>query len=223
MNGLGSVLFDLDGTLLDTAPDMVDALNRLCGEEAQDQVPISTARRYVSNGARGLVNMAFGDPAEADRDRLIARFLVLYEERLSRETGPFAGMNDLLELLENASVPWGIVTNKPAYLTEPLLEQQGLTARAACIVSGDTIPQRKPDPGPIYHAVGQLGDLSGPAVYVGDSSRDIEAGSRAGLYTAAVCWGYILPGENPEEWGADFVAETPAALANWLAELSAAG
>ena len=220
MRGLGAVLFDLDGTLLDTAPDMVGALNRLLLEESLPARPLADARRYVSNGARGLINMAFDNPGAPELETLIGRFLTHYENGLVGETGPFAGMNELLRRLESVQVPWGVVTNKPAYLTEPLMEALGLSQRAACIVSGDTITERKPHPGPVQHALAHLGQVTGASIYVGDSARDIQAGRSAGVYTAAAAWGYILPGDDPASWGADFLAESPEALIDWLQHLS---
>ena len=210
------VLFDLDGTLLDTAPDMVGALNTLRAEERLGPVPYAIARPHVSTGAIGLLKLAF--PAHADQDvrRLHQRYLQIYADRLSTETLPFPGIEKLLVSLERSRLIWGVVTNKPASLTEPLLEALKLLHRCACVVSGDTLLERKPHPKPLLHALAQAGIDSNTAIYVGDASRDIEAGKAAGVTTVAVTYGYILPGDEPSGWGADMVIAHPDELLEYL-------
>lgn len=210
-----AVLFDLDGTLLDTAPDMVASLNELRAEHATTPLPYEQVRDHVSNGAAGLLRIAFDGFDPARQPALHSRYLELYENRLSRETALFPGMEELLLTLEAGAVPWGIVTNKPHYLTEPLLAALGLLERAACVVSGDTLPERKPHPRPILHALEQIAVAPAMAVYVGDATRDIVAGRTAGTRTVAVRYGYIEPGQDPDTWGADHVVATPAEL-TWL-------
>jgi N-acetyl-D-muramate 6-phosphate phosphatase len=210
--GLSAVLFDLDGTLLDTAPDMVAALNRLRREEAAPEVPYPLARAYVSNGVLGLVRLAFGDLPDAERNRLQQRFLAIYAARLAAETCLFPGMERVLAAIEAAAVPWGVVTNKPGHLTEPLLRALALHQRCACIVSGDTTPERKPHPQPVRHALAALGAAPAAALYVGDAARDIAAGRAAGTRTVAALYGYIPPQENPVDWGADHHIDAPADL-----------
>ena len=211
---LGAVFFDLDGTLLDTAPDMVGALNELCVEHAVPPVDYQRGRAYVSNGAIGLINLAFEDIGDPERERLRGRFLELYAGRLADATDLFAGMEPVLNALDAADVAWGVVTNKPASLTHPLLDALELTARCACIVSGDTLPERKPHPGPLLHALAQIGShvKGSGAMYVGDSDRDMRAGNAAGMVTVAAAYGFIPPEDDPHEWNADHIIGSPAEL-----------
>jgi phosphoglycolate phosphatase len=197
------MLFDLDGTLLDTAPDMVGALNQLRAEERCEQLPYEQARAFVSNGALGLLGLAFAAAPDAQRQRLHERFLQIYAGRLAEATALFPGMAAVLDRLEAEAIPWGVVTNKPARLTEPLLGQLGLRTRCACIVSGDTTPARKPHPRPLLHALALIAADAAEAVYVGDAERDIAAGRAAGMRTVAATYGYIPPGQDPASWGAD--------------------
>ncbi|MEC7804208.1 MAG: HAD-IA family hydrolase [Pseudomonadota bacterium] len=210
------VLFDLDGTLLDTAPDMVGALNALRAEERLGPVPYAIARAHVSTGAIGLLKLAFPTHADQDMHRLHQRYLQIYADRLSTETLPFPGIEELLVSLERSKLIWGVVTNKPASLTEPLLEALKLLHRCACVVSGDTLLERKPHPKPLLHALAQAGIDSNTAIYIGDASRDIEAGKAAGVTTVAVTYGYILPGDEPSDWGADMVIAHPDELLEYL-------
>ncbi len=210
------MLFDLDGTLLDTAPDMVAALDQLQAEESRQPLAYERARAYVSSGVLGMLRAAFGDLPEPERERLRERFLHLYVGRLAVGTRLFAGMDQVLALLEGAGTPWGVVTNKPAYLTEPLLEQLALRARCACVVSGDTLPRRKPHPDPLVHALGMIPAAADCAIYVGDAERDIVAGRAAGMRTVAALYGYIPPGEDPAAWGADHVIDSPDQLLHIL-------
>jgi phosphoglycolate phosphatase len=201
--GVSAVLFDLDGTLLDTAPDMVATLNLVLAEESRPAPPYHRARAHVSNGALGLLRLAFGELPESERARLQQRFLQLYGRRLAVETRLFTGMDEVLAGIENRAIPWGVVTNKPAALTEPLLERLGLRQRCACVVSGDTTSQRKPHPQPLMHALGLIPASPRAAIYVGDASRDIAAGRAAGVRTVAALYGYIPPEEDAASWGAD--------------------
>lgn len=215
-----AVLFDLDGTLLDTAPDMVHALNVVCRERQVPEVPFTRARAHVSNGAVGLLRLAFPafDPA---RDKpLHELYLGRYAERLAVDTRLFDPLDTLLAKLESRAVPWGIVTNKPRHLTEPLLAALDLNHRAACTVSGDTLPERKPHPRPVQYALECLGVAAAPArsVYVGDARRDIQSGRAAGTRTVAVRYGYVEPGEEPGSWGADHVVDSTHDLIDLLLE-----
>ncbi len=211
-HAVSAVLFDLDGTLLDTAPDMVAALNQVRTEESQPLLAYDQARAHVSNGALGLLRLAFGDMPDATRTRLHQRYLDIYASQLADATVLFAGMAEVLAELERARIPWGVVTNKPALLTEPLLAQLGLRPRCACVISGDTTAHRKPHPLPLLHALAQLGAPAGRAVYVGDAERDIAAGRAAGMRTVAALYGYIPPDEVPARWGADHHIAAPAEL-----------
>lgn len=209
---LKAVLFDLDGTLLDTAPDMIAALNALRAEHALAPADYAAARSQVSNGAAGLLKLGFAHLDEVAREALRARFLDQYAANLAVGTTPFPGMLDVLAALEAVGLPWGVVTNKPAFLTEPLLDALGLAARCAVTVSGDTLEQRKPRPEPLLHAARSVGVSSAQTMYVGDAPRDIEAGRSAGMVTVAVSYGYHGPDEDPVHWGADHLVAIPAQL-----------
>jgi phosphoglycolate phosphatase len=211
-----AVLFDLDGTLLDTAPDMIGALNAICAEEGKNPVAYAQARSYVSNGAVGLLRLAFpGFDPTVDAD-LHRRYLNLYAARLAVETQLFPDLGALLDRLEAGAVPWGVVTNKPAHLTDPLMTAMGLHLRSACTVSGDTLPERKPHPRPVLFALERLGVNPSRSVYVGDARRDIESGRSAGTTTIAVRYGYVEPGQDPGSWGADYVLDTTLDLLSLL-------
>jgi phosphoglycolate phosphatase len=201
-----AVLFDLDGTLVDTAPDMVAVLQALQTE--RDVVPVGyeLGRSYVSNGAVGLVRLGFPDADDATIERLRIAYLALYAEQVCERSVIFPGLKMLLDHLQEAGRPWGVVTNKPRNLTEPLLKALNLAERAACCVSGDTLPQRKPDPAPLQHACGLAGLDASRTLYIGDSSRDIEAGRAAGMGTVAAAYGYITPDDDASAWGADRIA-----------------
>lgn len=210
--GLSAVLFDLDGTLLDTAPDMVATLNQILVEESRTELPYEHARRYVSNGIPGLLKLAFGELGEEEHNRLRQRFRQIYGGRLALATSLFAGMEQVLCEFEERAILWGVVTNKPAQLTEPLLEELQLLSRCACVVSGDTLPWRKPDPQPLLHALEQIGVAPAASVYVGDAARDIIAGRAAGMRTVAALYGYIPTDEDPAAWGADLEVREPVDL-----------
>lgn len=212
MPSVSAVLFDLDGTLLDTAPDMIAALNQLLAEESCDPIDFDHGRANVSNGALRLIDIAFGELEQAHRLSLRDRYLALYENHLSTHTTLFDGMDTVLEHLEQADIHWGIVTNKPGYLTEPLLDALGLLARCACVISGDTLPERKPHPQPLLHAAQLIGIEPTDAMYVGDASRDIEAGRAAGMITVAATYGFIMPDDDPTAWQADYTIGNPVDL-----------
>lgn len=214
--GLEAVFFDLDGTLVDTAPDMVDVLQAL--QRAHDVVPVAyeVGRSYVSNGAMGLLRLGFPDFDDPARQALLPEFLGRYAGNIAARSRLFAGFDALLVELDAARVPWGVVTNKPAYLTGPLLEALQLAGRAACAVSGDTLPLRKPDPAPLLHACRLAGVEPARSVYAGDSARDIQAGHAAGMTTVAAAYGYVVAGDDPAGWGAERIAAGPEELAQIL-------
>lgn len=210
------VLFDLDGTLLDTAPDMGGALNELLVAHGQPALPAATIRPRVSNGAAALVRLGFGeDLPEPEFERLRLGFLSLYAARLDRETQLFDGAAELLQRLESGGVPWGIVTNKPGWLTAPLLDSLGLAARAASVVSGDTLPTRKPHPDPLHHAARQIGVASADCVYVGDAERDMIAARAAGMRAVFARYGYLDAGST-DDFGAEHACASVPALHGWL-------
>jgi phosphoglycolate phosphatase len=208
-----AVLFDLDGTLVDTAPDMVRVLQDM--QVARDREPVAyeIGRRYVSNGAIGLLRLAFPDEGVDFGDPMHHEYLERYAEMICKESRVFDGLAGLLDWLDDAGAPWGVVTNKPEYLTMPLLEALGLAARSACTVSGDSLPVRKPDPGPLLLACDIAGIDAWRSIYVGDASRDIEAGLAAGMGTIAAAYGYITEDDDPRAWGADILVSDTEELA----------
>jgi N-acetyl-D-muramate 6-phosphate phosphatase len=214
------VLFDLDGTLADTAPDLAAALNAILLEDGHAALPFALIRPWVSWGAVHLIRLGYGEALDDLRmTELRGRFLSCYETGLCRESRLFAGVPEALAALEAAGVPWGIVTNKPGWLTDPLVAALGLSGRAGTVISGDTLAFAKPHPMPLLHAARELGVPPGRCVYVGDNIRDIEAGRAAGMYTIAATWGYIPTDDDPANWQADRLMHTPEALMPLAGEL----
>jgi phosphoglycolate phosphatase len=203
-----AVLFDLDGTLVDTAPDMVTVLQHLQQERGIEPAAYELARSYVSHGAIGLLTLGFPDVAIEFGDDLHQEYLERYAEMICQESQIFAGLDELLDQLDDIDCPWGIVTNKPEQLTEPLLIALGLAERSSCIVSGDTLSVRKPDPAPLLHGCDLIGVDAETSIYIGDAERDIEAGRRAGMATIAAGYGYITEDDDPREWDANVIATT---------------
>lgn len=205
-----AVLLDLDGTLADTAPDLVAVLNRLLREADEPPMPYALARNVVSNGALGLIRLGFGDELESERrEQLRQRFLDVYMEHLCIKSTLFIDIDSILSNSRELNVPWGIVTNKVDAMTRPLLEQLGIAAQPRTVVSGDRLPQRKPDPAPLRLAAEELGVAPDRCVYVGDAERDIRAGRAAGMRTIAVSYGYIRAGDDLRAWGADCIVRRP--------------
>jgi len=214
---LDTVLFDLDGTLADTAPDLAHTLNLLLGEQQRQTLAFEHIRPHVSNGAAALVTLGFELDADAPGfDALRQRFLEIYTDNLCRHTTLFPGMDELLQQIEQQSMHWGVITNKPARFTEPLLEALGLTQRAACIISGDTASKRKPDPEPMLLACQQIGVQPSSCLYIGDARRDIDAGLNAGMQTLVAGFGYISDQDPPTDWRAHGIIDTPLAIMDWL-------
>lgn len=212
-----AVLLDLDGTLLDTAPDMTNALNHLLAEEGKSPLSYDYCRDHVSHGSLAMVTLGFGKKQTAEEiEYRRQRFLSLYEENLCVDTKLFDGMDETLAFLEEQGIHWGVVTNKPGFLTEPLLQELGLYERACSVVSGDTIPQRKPDPAPVYRAANECLTLATECIYVGDAERDVEAGNRANMRTLLASYGYIDGTQTPEKWGADGIVAHPMEILDWL-------
>jgi len=215
---VGAVLFDLDGTLLDTAPDMVGALDTLRREEGLPPVPFALARAQVSHGSNGLLRLGFPAAAGDELERLRERFLALYNERLAQETDLFPGGEVLLAHLEAAPLPWGVVTNKPGWLAAPLLAQLGLDRRMAVLVSGDTLPERKPHPRPLLHAAESIGIDPLACVYVGDALRDVQAACAAGMRAVVASFGYVSAADEHHLWPAEAWIDAPADLIGWLGQ-----
>jgi phosphoglycolate phosphatase len=211
-----AILFDLDGTLLDTAPDMIGALNLLRQEEHLEPLAFAAVRPSVSHGAVRLVSVGFPSAQGDEFERLRQRFLTIYSENLAAGTRLFAGLEPVLAAFEAEGLPWGVVTNKPAWLTDPLLERLGLARRACCVVSGDTVNERKPHPLPLLHAAAVTGVSPDHCVYVGDAERDIVAGRAAGMQTVIAAYGYLAEHDHPETWNADGIIERPEDVMDWL-------
>lgn len=215
--GGSAVLFDLDGTLADTAPDMAYALNLLLERYDREPLPFAIIRPHVSHGSRAMVRIGFGlEPGDDGYARYWQEFLDIYAVHLARETTPFPGIPELLKALESRRTPWGVVTNKPAWLTDPLMAALGLDKRAACIVSGDTAARPKPHPDPILHACRYIGVTPQHCWYVGDAQRDIAAGLAAGTGTLAALFGYLADGDVPSSWGAHGLIREPLEVLDWL-------
>lgn len=208
---LDAVFFDLDGTLVDSAPDMVAAMQRLRIERDEPMIDVAAVGTAVSKGGRAMLRRGFPGADEKLIEELLPRFLELYSQAIATHTVAFPGVDDVLSALEARGVHWGIVTNKPGWLARALLAALKLDARCAALVSGDCLPQKKPDPAPILRACTLANVEPARSVYVGDDLRDIEAGRNAGMRTIAAGWGY-LDGEDPQAWGADLVIATPRAL-----------
>ena len=212
-----AILFDLDGTLADTAMDLAAALNRLRGERGLDPMSPELARPHTSSGARGLLRIGFGlTPEDQDYATLRDRFLELYAESLCVDTRLYEGIPELLLDIESRNVPWGVVTNKSARFTEPLLELLGLRHRAACVVSGDTTGRTKPAPDPLLRAATNLGIAASACLYIGDDLRDVQAARAANMRPIAAGWGYLGVNGAPGTWGADAVIERPAQVLEFL-------
>jgi 2-phosphoglycolate phosphatase len=211
------VLFDLDGTLIDSAPDLAGAANRLRADHGLEPLPLEALRPMVGSGARGMVGVAFGvAPGEPRFEALRDAFLAHYEAGLLERTGPFDGVADLLSALEAAGIAWGIVTNKATRFTVPIVAGLGLAQRAGVVVCGDTTPHSKPHPEPLLHAARALGVAPEHVAYVGDDLRDAQAARAAGMPMLAATWGYLGQGEPVHDWGADALVDAPSQVLDWL-------
>jgi len=213
---LAAVLLDLDGTLLDTAPDLARALNTLRGEQQLAPLAFAAIRPHVSNGSNAVVRLGFPDADSAQFDALRARFLELYRTHLVVDTRLFPGFEQVLLQLEAHRVPWGVITNKPGWLTEPLLQQLGLYQRAACVLSGDSLPRAKPDPLPLLTAARTLGIEPARCLYLGDALRDMQAARAAGMIALGASFGYIGADEDIADWPVTAWIDEPLELLAWV-------
>ncbi len=211
------VLFDLDGTLVDTAPDLGLAANLVREDCGMEPLPLDDYRAFASCGARGMLKIALDiTPEEPGYDERKERFLVHYRQNLSTGSRMFDGIDDMLRGLEQANIRWGVITNKVSSLSHPLMDDLALTARSACLVSGDSTPNPKPAPDPLLLACQQIGVRPQDCIYVGDDLRDIEAGRAANMTTVAAAWGYLGQHPDPYAWQADVVVDTPAELSSLI-------
>lgn len=211
------LLFDLDGTLIDSAPDLAGAANDLRAAHGLPPLPHADLRPMVGAGARGMVGVAFGvAPGDARFDGLKDAFLARYAERLLHSTRVFDTVLPVLDALDRAGLGWGIVTNKAMRFTAPLVDGLGLAQRAQVVIAGDTTPHAKPHPEPLLEAARRIGVAPTACAYIGDDHRDMLAGRAAGMATLAAAWGYLGQGEPIEAWGADHVLSAPHQLLQWL-------
>jgi len=210
------VLFDLDGTLLDTALDMTEALNALRAQEGLEALSNESVRCQVSHGGHALVRLGFGTLPTDEHEVMRMRLLEIYRRQLAKHTQLFEGGDEMLTELERRGLAWGIVTNKPGWLTDPLLVEVKLHTRARAVVSGDTLPERKPHPLPLLHAATAMGVQPAECVYVGDAERDAQAAKAAGMYSLIAGFGYIGDGDRADEWFQHGWLNTPLDLLAWL-------
>lgn len=204
-----AVLFDLDGTLLDTASDMVGALNHVREEEGMPPVAVEEFSQYVSRGALGLISAGMPESSREQFESRKRLFLEYYQDNLYSSTRPFEGIEETLARLEQRGIPWGVITNKAEYLTLPLLKTAGLLSRAGCVVCGDTLRQAKPHPAPVMLGCEILGTPKESALMVGDDARDIQAGRGAGTQTALALYGYVSPELLERNLAGVHLVETP--------------
>ena len=217
MSPVRAVLFDLDGTLVDSAPDLAAAANAMRIARGQEPLPLSQLRPHVGSGARGMLGAAFAQaPGQPGYEALRDEFLQRYETCMLQQTRRFDAVAAVLDALDHAGLPWGIVTNKALRFAEPGAHALGLLARTRALVAGDSTPHTKPHPAPLLEAARRLGHAPQACVYVGDDPRDMQAGKAAGMRTLAAAWGYLGTASAIEQWGADEVLAHPQALLTWL-------
>jgi len=217
MNNIETVLFDLDGTLIDTAPDLAAALNDVLQEQQREPLPFEKIRPVVSHGAGAMVKLGFQiDDDHTDFIPLRNRLVDIYADNIAIHSRLFTGMEEVLQVLEEKGIKWGIVTNKMGALTDALLAQLKLDKRSVCNISGDTLPRKKPHPDPLFHACNIAQTDPKHCIYVGDAARDVEAGQRAGMRTLVALYGYIGIEDAPETWGATGMLNTPLELLDWF-------
>lgn len=210
MSNRAGVLLDLDGTLIDTAPDLVAAVNALRRERSLEEVPLARLRSKCSYGARGMLGAALGlASSDAGYDHARAQFLDQYRARLTAESRPFPGMREALHALTENGLPWGVVTNKVEAYALPLIDAMAFDPPPACVIGGDTAGAAKPDPAPLFLGCERAGLAPQSTIYVGDSERDIAAGRAAGMATIGAAWGYFDADEPIADWGADVIIERP--------------
>lgn len=212
-----TIFFDLDGTLIDTAPDLAFALNTLLQLHQRPTLPLHIIRPYAGQGGKALIKLGFGmDSSHPEFLSLWQNLLNIYSEHICRETQLFPGMKKVLAHLATHSIPWGIVTNKPGWLTESLLGKLGLDVQTHCVVSGDTLNKRKPDPEPLWYACELLQCAAQNSIYIGDTMNDIIAAKRAGMPAVVALYGYLAATDQPESWAADAMINYPEEILTYL-------
>lgn len=215
--GVRAVLFDLDGTLIDSAPDLAGAANAMRISRQLTPIPLDCYRAHSGSGARGMLRVAFDTgPGDQAYEDLKQEFFDHYQDQLLLKTRPFEGVDGLLGALVEQGLFWGVVTNKGERFTRPLIQSMQLFAGAAAVISGDTTPHTKPHPAPLLEAARRIGVPPASCLYVGDDIRDIQAGRAAGMRTVAAMYGYLGPEADVSTWGADEVIEIPLGLLKWL-------
>lgn len=213
---LDCVLFDLDGTLVDTAPDLVACLNKSLAEHGFAAVDYPAVKPFISHGAMAMINHAVADASDELKSRMLDYMLDCYQNNIAEHSRFFAGIAETLEIIETLGLKWGVVTNKRQRFTLPLMDALNLSERAACIISGDSTANPKPHPEPMFAACKQADVLPENCVYIGDASHDIAAGKSANMKTLAALYGYLKDGDQPENWGADALIEHPEQLLHWI-------
>ncbi len=216
--GIACVLFDLDGTLVDSAPDLLAATNRVLADEGEPSLTLAEFRPVVSKGARAMLALAFPRRDAAQREALVQSLLDHYASAIAVHSRPFDGIESLLERIERANLRWGVVTNKSEALAREVVHAMGWSERCSVLIGGDTLSAKKPDPAPLLHACEILAVAAARCVYVGDDERDIQAARAAGIAAVAALWGYREAHENPQDWGADLHIAHPLELCFELAE-----
>jgi N-acetyl-D-muramate 6-phosphate phosphatase len=207
-----AVLFDLDGTLVDSAPDFIAVINRMRADRGRYAMPLADLRPVVSKGSRAMLAAGFPDVDAGERETWVQEFLDLYEAELGLHGKPFDGIERMLAALETYGATWGIVTNKPEYLARKLMPLLGWESRCAVLIGGDTLPVRKPDPLPLLHAAESIGIAADDCIYVGDDERDILAARAAGMSSVVALWGYRLHEDDPFAWQGDVLVHEPREL-----------
>lgn len=214
-----ALFFDLDGTLLDTAPDLAAALNQVLVNHGRAALPLKQVRPAVAEGTRGILKQGFPvDEHDVEFAALRQEYLETYARLMTKETQLFDGMETVLDYLDNNGLPWGVVTNKPGWLAKPLLEHFKLDQRYTCLVAGDTLQTRKPDPAPLYHACNLTDADPKQSLYIGDTQSDVQAARSAGMYVIVAKYGYIRADYQPQLWYADGLIDTPIEIIKWLTQ-----
>jgi len=211
-----AILFDFDGTIADTSEDMVGCLNILLKNHSKEDVDIRKARNFISKGAAGLINFAFPKITDEEKKIYISEYLEIYKNNLYIKTKLFSGIEELIFSITKKQYKWGIVTNKPSYLVNPIIEKINFTFSPNCVVAGDTLSVKKPNPEPLIHAAKIIGCDPSLCAYVGDDIRDITAANSAGMLSVAALYGFIEDLQQVKEWGSDYMIKKPLDLESLL-------